>query len=322
MATELTWLGHSAFRVDTPGGKRIYVDPFSRATRGRPTRSARPNAATSSSSHTGTATTRRDVAAIHNRFECAVVAQVELRQWLTAQGVADDGGSHSINKGGTISVEGVRVTLTHAQHSSSAPDGTYTGESCGIVLELEDGFKLYFAGDTNVFGDMSLIGRIYSPDVAILPIGDHFTMGPREAAVAIELLGVIRCVPCHYGTFGLLTGTPDELREARARRRGDPGARARGDADLLMRERWFGSTGRKVPSDRLRGRDGPRGCARARRPLRPRAHSRGALEGTPVVVRATTSEEVVNALSRGEVACVLVRDEALLALDLAELTYG
>ena len=78
---------------------------------------------------------------------------------------------------------------------------------------MEDGFKIYFAGDTNVFGDMSLIGRIYAPDVAVLPIGDHFTMGPREAAVAIELLGVVRVVPCHYGTFGLLTGTPDALRD-------------------------------------------------------------------------------------------------------------
>jgi len=81
------------------------------------------------------------------------------------------------------------------------------------VLGLEDGFKLYFSGDTNVFGDLSLIGRIYSPDVAVLPIGDHYTMGPREAAVAIELLGVVRCVPCHYGTFPLLTGTPEELRK-------------------------------------------------------------------------------------------------------------
>jgi L-ascorbate metabolism protein UlaG (beta-lactamase superfamily) len=81
-----------------------------------------------------------------------------------------------------------------------------------MILEVEDGFRIYFAGDTNVFGDMSLVGRIYSPDVAVLPIGDHFTMGPREAAVALELLGVVRCVPCHYGTFGLLTGTPDELR--------------------------------------------------------------------------------------------------------------
>ena len=80
------------------------------------------------------------------------------------------------------------------------------------ALELEDGFKIYFAGDTNVFGDMALIRRIYEPDVAVLPIGDHFTMGPREAAVALELLGVKRCVPCHYGTFPLLTGTPEELR--------------------------------------------------------------------------------------------------------------
>jgi L-ascorbate metabolism protein UlaG (beta-lactamase superfamily) len=82
-----------------------------------------------------------------------------------------------------------------------------------MVLGLEDGLTIYFAGDTNVFGDMSLIGRIYTPDVAVLPIGDHFTMGPREAAVAVELLGVTRVVPSHYGTFGLLTGTPDALRE-------------------------------------------------------------------------------------------------------------
>ena len=80
------------------------------------------------------------------------------------------------------------------------------------MIEVENGTKLYFAGDTCVFGDMQLIGRIYEPDVAILPIGGHFTMDPREAAVALELLGVSRCVPCHYGTFPLLTGTPEELR--------------------------------------------------------------------------------------------------------------
>ena len=81
------------------------------------------------------------------------------------------------------------------------------------MIELEDGFTIYFAGDTNVFMSMQLIGRIYEPDVAVLPIGDHFTMGPREAAVALELLGTKRCVPCHYGTFPLLAGTPDELKE-------------------------------------------------------------------------------------------------------------
>ena len=106
----------------------------------------------------------------------------------------------------------MKVTFTDANHSSSTfEDGEprYLGEPCGFVVEVENGTKLYFAGDTNVFMSMQLIGRIYEPDVAILPIGDHFTMGPREAAVALELLGVQRCVPCHYGTFPLLTGTPE-----------------------------------------------------------------------------------------------------------------
>jgi L-ascorbate metabolism protein UlaG (beta-lactamase superfamily) len=115
-----------------------------------------------------------------------------------------------------VEVEGIKFSLTDANHSSSIWLGeqlVYSGEPVGYVIEVENGTKIYFAGDTNVFGDMSLIGRIYSPDVAVLPIGDHYTMGPREAAVAIELLGVIRVVPCHYGTFGLLTGTPEALRE-------------------------------------------------------------------------------------------------------------
>ncbi|MGH3077885.1 MAG: metal-dependent hydrolase [Gaiellaceae bacterium] len=213
MPTELTWLGHSAFRVESPGGKRIYVDPFLTGNPKTPDDEREPERCDLILLTHGHGDHLGDTVAIHQRFGCPVVAQVELRGWLTGNGVADDGGAHSINKGGTIEVEGVKVTLTHANHSSSTPDGTYTGESCGFVLELEDGFALYFSGDTNVFGDLSLIGRIYKPDVAVLPIGDHFTMGPREAAVALELLGVVRCVPCHYGTFGLLTGTPDALRE-------------------------------------------------------------------------------------------------------------
>ena len=213
MATELTWLGHSAFRVESPGGKRIYVDPFLTGNPKTPDTEREPERCDLLLLTHGHGDHLGDTVAIHQRFGCPVVAQVELRGWLTANGVADDGGEHSVNKGGTIEVEGIKVTLTHANHSSSTPDGTYSGESCGFVLELEDGFKLYFSGDTNVFGDLSLIGRIYRPDVAVIPIGDHFTMGPREAAVALELLGVVRCVPCHWGTFGLLTGTPDALRE-------------------------------------------------------------------------------------------------------------
>jgi L-ascorbate metabolism protein UlaG (beta-lactamase superfamily) len=213
VATELTWLGHAAFRLDTPGGKRIYVDPFLEGNPRCPESEIEPERCDLVLVTHGHGDHVGDTVAIHERFACPVVAQVELRHWLTTQGVADDGMAHSINKGGTVSVDGIGVTLTHANHSSSAPDGTYTGESCGVVLRLEDGFTIYVAGDTNVFGDMSLIGRIYEPDVAVLPIGDHFTMGPREAAVAVELLGVTRVVPSHYGTFGLLTGMPAALRE-------------------------------------------------------------------------------------------------------------
>jgi L-ascorbate metabolism protein UlaG (beta-lactamase superfamily) len=143
-----------------------------------------------------------------------VIAQVELRGWLSTKGLPETM-MEAGNKGGTLEAAGVRVTFTDANHSSgSFESGTfsYLGEACGFVVDA-DGTKLYFAGDTNVFASMQLIGRIYRPDVAILPIGDHFTMSPTEAAVALELLDVRRCVPCHYGTFPMLTGTPEQLRE-------------------------------------------------------------------------------------------------------------
>jgi L-ascorbate metabolism protein UlaG (beta-lactamase superfamily) len=149
---------------------------------------------------------------LSKQFSPEIIANVELKGWLGQQG-APVGEMPGSNKGGTVEAAGVKFTLVNAFHSSGADDFTYLGEAAGIVMELENGTKLYFAGDTCVFGDMQLIGRIYSPDVAILPIGGHFTMDPREAGVALELLGTKRCIPCHYGTFPLLAGTPDELRQ-------------------------------------------------------------------------------------------------------------
>jgi L-ascorbate metabolism protein UlaG (beta-lactamase superfamily) len=216
MATRtLTWLGHAAFRVDTPGGKRIYVDPFLNGNPTCPASEVEPERVDAIFLTHGHDDHVGDTVGLAQRFGCPVYAHVELRGWLSTQGLSQDA-AEAFNKGGTVAWAGIKATLTDANHSSSTfVNGVflYLGEPCGLVLELEDGFKLYFAGDTNVFGDMALIARMYEPEVAVLPIGDHYTMGPREAAVALELLGVKRCVPSHYGTFPLLTGTPEKLRE-------------------------------------------------------------------------------------------------------------
>ena len=209
MATTLTWLGHAAFRLDTPDGKRIYVDPFLSGNPKCPEDEQEPERVDAILLTHGHGDHVGDAVALAQRFGCTVLAPVELADWLTGQGVEN---VRDPNKGGTVDLDGVKVTLTHAQHSSSTNDGAYTGEPCGLVVDVPDGPKLYFAGDTNVFGDMALIARLYAPEVAVLPIGGHYTMDPREAALALELLGVKRCVPCHYGTFPLLHGTPEQLR--------------------------------------------------------------------------------------------------------------
>jgi L-ascorbate metabolism protein UlaG (beta-lactamase superfamily) len=210
MTTQLTWLGHATFRFDTPGGKRIYVDPFLNGNPKCPADEVEPERVDAILITHGHGDHYGDTIELAGKFGCPVVAPVELADWLQGKGVQS---VSDPNKGGTVDLDGAKVTLTHAQHSSSTNDGTYAGEPCGLIIEIEDGPTLYVAGDTNVFGDMALIARIYEPDVAVLPIGGHYTMGPREAAVALELLGVKRCVPCHYGTFPILKGTPAELRE-------------------------------------------------------------------------------------------------------------
>jgi L-ascorbate metabolism protein UlaG (beta-lactamase superfamily) len=208
----LTWLGHASFRLDTPGGKRLYVDPWLDNAK-CPDSEKDPERCDVIAVTHGHWDHVGSVVELSKKFgPVPIVAMIELKRWLQDQGAQTDELPGS-NKGGTVEVEGTKFTLTNAFHSSSSDQGDYLGEAAGIVVELENGTKVYFAGDTCVFGDMQLIGRIYSPDVAVLPIGGHFTMDPREAAVACELLGVKRVVPCHYGTFPLLTGTPEELRQ-------------------------------------------------------------------------------------------------------------
>jgi L-ascorbate metabolism protein UlaG (beta-lactamase superfamily) len=212
MGGTLTWLGHASFRIDTPSGKRVYVDPFLHGNPKCPEDEQDPERVDIIAVTHGHGDHVGDTVDIAKKHSPTVVALVELSMWLNRQGVEQDR-LPGPNKGGTVDVDGVKFTLTNAFHSSGTPDGSYGGEAAGIVVTLEDGTKVYFAGDTCVFGDMQLIGRIYSPDVAVLPIGGHYTMDPREAAVALELLGTKRCVPCHYGTFPALAGTPQQLKE-------------------------------------------------------------------------------------------------------------
>jgi L-ascorbate metabolism protein UlaG (beta-lactamase superfamily) len=206
----LTWLGHASFRLDSPGGKRIYIDPWLDNPK-CPEAEKEPERVDVIAVTHGHSDHLGSVVELSQRFEPEIVAVVEVKGWLGGQG-AKVGDVPGPNKGGTVEVDGLALTMTNAFHSSSSDTGEYLGEAAGIVIRLEDGTAVYHAGDTCVFGDMQLIGRLYAPDVAILPIGDHFTMGPREAGLALELLGTRRCVPCHYGTFPLLRGTPDELR--------------------------------------------------------------------------------------------------------------
>ncbi|HEV8516526.1 MAG TPA: metal-dependent hydrolase [Candidatus Limnocylindrales bacterium] len=221
------WYGHSAWETRTPGGRRIVFDPFLQNPRS-PKRAADLEACDLLLVSHGHFDHFGDALEIARRFSPAWPCIHEMSLWVASQWA--EGGDRVIgmNAGGTVEAAGIRVTMVPAVHSGSdttpasggetADVPIYLGEPVGFVVELENGFLFYYAGDTTLFGDMRLISELYRPELAFLPIGGHFTMGPREAAYAVELLGVKRVAPMHYGTFPILAGTPVELRHELARR--------------------------------------------------------------------------------------------------------
>jgi L-ascorbate metabolism protein UlaG (beta-lactamase superfamily) len=209
----LTWIGHATFRIVTPSGRVIVIDPWYSSNPACPEALKKPDRVDTMFITHGHSDHFADALALGKQFDPDIVAIVEIGAWLGAKGCKR---VHGMNKGGSITVGEVEGTMVNAVHSSGIDDGgkmIYGGEPAGFVLRLPGGMTVYHAGDTAVFGDMKIIGELYAPDLALLPIGDYYTMGPREAALAIRLLGVKHVVPMHYGTFPVLTGRPEKLRE-------------------------------------------------------------------------------------------------------------
>lgn len=210
---ELTFCGHAAFAIKTPAGKHIIIDPFLTDNPACPENLKSPKQVDALFLTHAHGDHIADAITLANRFDATCLAIIETAAWLDKKGVKKTVG---INKGGSTEVAGVRVTMTHAVHSCGIRDGDqmlYGGEAAGYVLTFDNGFKIYHAGDTCAFSDMKIIGELHRPDVALLPIGDFYTMDPREGAYAVRLLGVKTVVPMHYGTFPVLTGRPEQLRE-------------------------------------------------------------------------------------------------------------
>ena len=210
--TRITWLGHAGFLIESKGS-RIVIDAWRDGPTWPGTKLEDIDFVLVTHGHFDHASSAPSIC---DETGASLVSNFEIGMWAQQNGVPAEK-IVGMNKGGTYEEKGWTFTLVPAEHSSGCPgEGNAIvpgGEACGFVIETPDGDVLYHAGDTCAFLDMQLIAELYRPTLAMLPIGDHFTMGPKGAAKAVELLGVEHVVPMHYGTFPALRGTPDELRE-------------------------------------------------------------------------------------------------------------
>jgi L-ascorbate metabolism protein UlaG (beta-lactamase superfamily) len=210
---KITYFGHSTFSLTTPSGQVALIDPFVMSNPVCPEalkRVPRLDVVFLSHAHSDHCA---DLLALAKQHKPKIVAIFETCRWVESKGFREE--TRPMSKGGSQQVGEFHVTMTNAFHSNSIDDGgkvVYAGEPAGLVIGMPGGFTVYHAGDTALFSDMKLIGELYKPHLAMLPIGDLFTMGPREAAHAIRFLGVNHVIPMHYATFPFLTGTPEALR--------------------------------------------------------------------------------------------------------------
>ncbi len=207
-----TWLGHAAWKFTTPGGKTVVIDPWVQGNPACPEKLKKFDQLDTMLITHGHFDHIGDAVELGKKHKPQAVGIFELCHYLESKGVPN---TMAMNKGGSQQVGELRVTMVHAVHSCGILDDgkiVYGGEACGYVVEIE-GRRFYHAGDTNVFGDMQIIQELYEPELCFLPIGDLFTMSPREAAYACRLLRPKQVVGMHYGTFPPLTGRPSQLRD-------------------------------------------------------------------------------------------------------------
>ena len=210
---KLTWLGHATFHIETPSGKSILIDPWVMNNPACPKDKQSFKKIDLMLCTHGHGDHIGDAVELTKKHDPKIVGIYELCMWLKKKGAKQ---IQPMNKGGSQSVEGIRITMVHADHSCGIEDDgqiIYGGEACGFVIELEGGVKIYHAGDTNVFGDMQIIRELYAPELVMLPIGDLFTMSPKEAAYACKLLQPKYVIPMHFDTFPALTGRPPQLQK-------------------------------------------------------------------------------------------------------------
>ena len=216
--TKITWYGHACVELTTPGGKVVLIDPWFGNPKSPRSADTVQHCDLLLVTH-GHGDHMGDAVALASRLRPAWPCIHEMSLWLGRRLPGGNDQVTGMNKGGTVTAAGLRVTMTSAEHSAGdwnagAETTLYLGEPAGFVIEMENGFRVYHAGDTAAFSDMALIRELYRPDLALLPIGGHYTMDPVAAALAVELLGVTHVAPIHWGTFPLLAGTPAQLEAA------------------------------------------------------------------------------------------------------------
>ena len=210
---KITWLGHATFHIETASGKSILIDPWVMNNPACPDNKKSFKKIDAMLCTHGHGDHIGDAVELAKKHNPKIVGVYELCVWMHKKGAKQ---IQPMNKGGSQAVEGVRVTMVHADHSCGIEDDgqiVYGGEACGYVIQLEGGVKIYHAGDTNVFGDMHIIHELYAPELAMLPIGDLYTMSAKEAAYACKLLQPKFVIPMHFDTFHVLTGRPPQLQK-------------------------------------------------------------------------------------------------------------